>query len=160
MTMKLVLVRGISGVGKSTFVDNNASPDDLWGEADMYFLDMFDNYVFDASKLKKAHNWCFTNAIDGLSKYDTVWISNTFTTIWEMEKYVNTAHSLGAEITIVSLENESYGSVHNVPEDKMTQQKERFVSGRVVWEAFKDKVAMVSIFNGETWEYLKGLNND
>ena len=52
----LIIVRGIAGSGKTTFV-KKTFPEAAHYEADMYF-EQGGEYKFDASKLKEAHNWC------------------------------------------------------------------------------------------------------
>lgn len=53
--MKLVLIRGLPGSGKSTIARAMAAYEHY--EADMYF-EKGGEYCYDASKIKDAHEWC------------------------------------------------------------------------------------------------------
>jgi len=125
MEKTLVICRGISGAGKSTFAKT------LGGqhyEADMYFLDQESNYVFDGTKIKDAHTWCQSMVKgDMILEYPKIVVSNTFTQEWEMEPYFELAKEHGYMVFSVIMENRHGGTnVHNVPEDKIEQMKNRF----------------------------------
>ena len=122
----LVICRGIPGSGKSTFAKT------LGGqhyEADMYFIDpTTGEYKFDGSKIKNAHQWCqgFVKS-DMILEYPKIVVSNTFTQEWEIEPYFELAKEYGYKVFVVIVENRHNGvNVHNVPEDKIEQMKNRF----------------------------------
>ncbi len=122
----LVICRGIPGSGKSTFAKT------LGGqhyEADMYFIDRTTGeYKFDGSKIKNAHQWCqgFVKS-DMILEYPKIVVSNTFTQEWEIEPYFELAKEYGYKVFVVIVENRHNGvNVHNVPEDKIEQMKNRF----------------------------------
>jgi predicted kinase len=122
----LVICRGIPGSGKSTFAKT------LGGqhyEADMYFIDpTTGEYKFDGSKIKNAHQWCqgFVKS-DMILDYPKIVVSNTFTQEWEIEPYFELAKEYGYKVFVVIVENRHNGvNVHNVPEDKIEQMKNRF----------------------------------
>ena len=119
-----VLVRGISGAGKSTFVQ------ECFGrfcnlEADMYFM-KDGEYLFEPSKLRQAHSWCQSEAERQMKfGYDIV-VSNTFTTEWEMKPYLNLAEKYGYTVfTVVVEKRHGNKDVHNVPEETRQKQAER-----------------------------------
>jgi predicted kinase len=121
----LVICRGISGAGKSTFAKT------LGGqhyEADMYFLDQESNYVFDGTKIKDAHTWCQSMVKgDMILEYPKIVVSNTFTQEWEMEPYFELAKEFGYKVFSIVVENIHGGkNIHNVPDDKIKQMKNRF----------------------------------
>ena len=126
----LYIVRGIPGSGKSTFAKT------LGGkhiEADQYFVDGDGNYNFDGSKIKLAHEYCILKTKawmeinrDQVSE-DKIVVSNTFTQEWEMESYFELAKEFGYAVFTIIVENRHGGTnVHNVPEDKIEQMKNRF----------------------------------
>ena len=126
----LYIVRGVSGAGKSTFA-KTISP--IVVEADQYFTDDKGNYIFDGSKIKLAHEYCRTQTEAWMITEDDqintckVAVSNTFTQEWEMEPYFELAKKHGYKVFTVIVENRHGGTnVHNVPEDKLEQMKNRF----------------------------------
>ena len=137
MTMEKILyiVRGIPGSGKSTFAKKIVGHDFLVCEADKYFINKeTGEYKFDASKIKDAHKFCQdtveTYMKDSLVNdqfYREIAVSNTFTQEWEMEPYFELAKEFGYKVFSVVVENRHGGTnVHNVPEDKIEQMKNRF----------------------------------
>ena len=112
--MELILVRGLPGSGKSTIaklLSTAMSAKHL--EADRYF-ETPNGYIFDASKLKEAHQWCYDACASYISTGKDVIVSNTFTTKQEMQQYLNLATKWKAKVTIVDMHN-NFGSIHNVP---------------------------------------------
>ena len=130
MTMEKILyiVRGIPGSGKSTFAKTLVKKDYCHKEADMFFVDREGNYKFEPSKIKDAHKWC-QEEMDFLMRleHSPVVVSNTFTQEWEMEPYFTLAKEYGYTVFTIVVENRHGGTnVHNVPEDKIEQMKNRF----------------------------------
>jgi len=126
----LYIVRGIPGAGKSTFAKTLGG---IHIEADQYFIDGEGNYNFDGSKIKLAHEYCRAQtgawmSSDGLQvNVDKIVVSNTFTQEWEMEPYFELAKKYGYKVFTVIVENRHGGTnVHNVPEDKIEQMRNRF----------------------------------
>jgi predicted kinase len=122
----LMICRGISGAGKSTFAKT------LGGqhyEADMFFIDpVTGEYKFDGSKIKLAHEWC-QNRVEGdmILNMNKIVVSNTFTQEWEMESYFELAKKYGYKVFSIIIENRHGGTnVHNVPEEKVEQMRNRF----------------------------------
>lgn len=131
----LYIVRGIPGSGKSTFAKKIVGHDFLVCEADKYFIDKeTGEYKFDTSKIKDAHKFCQdtveTYMKDSLVNdqfYREIAVSNTFTQEWEMEQYFTLAKEYGYTVFTIVVENRHGGTnVHNVPEDKIEQMKNRF----------------------------------
>ena len=50
----LYILRGLPGAGKSTLAKNVGA---VYFEADMFFMEG-NEYKFDNTKLRKAHDWC------------------------------------------------------------------------------------------------------
>jgi len=122
----LILLRGLPGSGKSTAAKLFAKAPHF--EADMYFLDANGDYVFDASKLKMAHNWCAIQTQKAMvDEYPIIVVSNTFTQEWEMEIYYELAQNHNYNVVSMIVETRHDGvNIHNVPEDKITQMRNRF----------------------------------
>ena len=122
----LILLRGVSGSGKSTIAPmfnttNIVSTDD-------FFLDEYGDYVFDANSLVINHQKCQL-AVDMMMQDNEglIVVHNTFTKDWEMSHYFDLARKYGYAVHTIIVENR-HGSrnVHDVPLDSIEAQRERF----------------------------------
>lgn len=125
----LVLVRGWSGSGKSSLAKSKYV--DPFGyillEADMYF---YKNgvYCYDKNKISNAHEWCYNETVKQLKLGNNVVVANTFTTKWELKKY------LGLNPSKIYRCTGNYKNVHDVPENVIQKMKNRFqdVEGEII----------------------------
>ena len=104
---EVVIIRGLPGSGKSTLAKSMVDYQHF--EADMY-LEINGEYVYDASKIKQAHEWCVASAKNALEKGANVVISNTFVKLWEIQKYIE----LGFPYKILELQGK-WPNIHGVP---------------------------------------------
>lgn len=121
--MKLLLVRGLPGSGKSTIAKN------LIGfyhhvETDMFWM-VDGEYKWEASRLGEAHAWCLNRTRELMTAGFSPVVSNTFTTVKEMRPYFDLAKEFGIVPTVMVVQNE-WGNVHNVPEETLAKMKARF----------------------------------
>jgi len=123
-TCELIIIRGIPGSGKSTYA-GGCYPRHIKLEADMYFINQNGDYKFDGKKIKDAHKWCFDTACIFMNNGYNVVVSNTFTRISEMQKYIDHANSLDILVNVIRMNNE-FGSIHNVPDEIIQNMKTRF----------------------------------
>src|SRR5690606_5521633 len=103
---KLILIRGLPGSGKSTLARNllERYTTFVWSfrhfEADQYFIAADGVYNFNPKLLKNAHTWCQCSTSYWLRNGATVIVSNTFTTLKEMQPYLDMAdrYKTGVEV--------------------------------------------------------------
>jgi len=124
----LTLIRGLPGSGKSTLAKQLAGSGKtiVHLETDMFFYDVHNNYNFDPTKLWEAHKWCQDICNVLLERNRFVLVSNTFTKLDEMEPYFEIAKKFKIVPSIITCQNQ-FENIHNVPEEKIKEMKERFV---------------------------------
>ena len=134
--LKLVLIRGAPGSGKSTYAGLLADKELVQGrpvvqlEADMYFTRPDGVYDFNPKLLGNAHEWCQMRVRNNLKfcsddEYPgTVIVANTFTRVWEMMPYLDMAKECEATVEVYRCTGE-YQNIHGVPDDKVRQMRER-----------------------------------
>lgn len=132
MNKEVYIVRGLPGSGKSSLAKKIAGLHSLEGkvakifETDNYFM-VDGEYKFDATKLHRYHQKCFSDFLDALNDrhVDVVIVANTFTRKWEYVNYADAAKDSGFEVTML-IANGNYQNVHNVPDDVVQKMKNRF----------------------------------
>lgn len=127
--MELILIRGLPGSGKSTLA-KAISKDYIHLETDMFWGD---NYEFDATRLREAHEWCQSMTRQNLqflkehtdSPLKGIIVSNTFTTCWELGAYFEMAEDYGIVPQVILCQG-SWQNVHDCPEDVIDRMRNRF----------------------------------
>ena len=102
--MKVLILRGIPGAGKSTF--QKALPGRvLVCSADHYF-ERSGSYQFNPAELPKAHGECLKKFVEGIQRglADTIVVDNTSTTVAEVAPYAALALAYGCELEVVTVE--------------------------------------------------------
>lgn len=125
----LYLIRGIPGSGKSSFAHDlfRGGVVDAVIEADEYFIQEDGTYLFNPSLLGKAHSFCQERTLLALQSGNNVAVSNTSTTEKEVQVYKRIADETGAWFVSIVVENRHGNeNLHNVPEEKIQQMKNRF----------------------------------
>ena len=137
----LILVRGVSGAGKSTIGElfANHSQCKILSTDDLFYVD--GEYVFDPSKLGEYHKEIIDKVEVLMDDYarmikdtdyswlpvDTIVVCNTFTELWEMEPYLDLAKKYDWRVHTKIVENRHKSeSIHNVPPMTVQAQRTRF----------------------------------
>ena len=123
--MKLVLIRGLPGSGKSTIANALTKAGFVWYEADTYHLNDEGDYCFDRANEKAAHAWCQSETRKALENGERVVVSNTFTQLWELTPYFEMAKTLGIEPNVIEAKG-NWPNMHAVPAEIMDQMRARW----------------------------------
>ena len=137
MTKKtIIIIRGLSGSGKSTFADVICGDDDtkIAVSADDFFVDEQGNYNFNPEQIAEAHDWCKDQVRAYLLEgFETICVANTFTKRWEVEPYLQIASENNCNVHVVSLFDAGMNDaqlaarcVHNVPINSIRSQRKRW----------------------------------
>lgn len=96
---KLYILRGPSGTGKSTLAKDLGAKAIF--SADDYFMNN-DKYVFDANKLRYAHEQCQERTEEAMENgISPIAVDNTFTRASEIRPYMDYANSYGYSVEFV-----------------------------------------------------------
>lgn len=125
---ELFLIRGVSGSGKTTFVESVKRQFDITASADDFMINENGDYVFDASRLGECHQKCIDVVKNGMVNMKSrIFVHNTLTTDWEMEPYFKLAAKFGYLVHSIIKEKRHDGkNVHCVDEVVLEKQRKRF----------------------------------
>lgn len=127
----MVILRGVSGSGKSTVAEylrdiswNNSSTSIR--TADQYF-ERDGLYAFNAADLGKAHQWCIDHVeSDMINEFGQVIVANTSTTEKELKPYLELAAKYNYKVISLVVENRHGNqNVHGVPDETLKKQESR-----------------------------------
>jgi predicted kinase len=128
----LILLRGVPGSGKTTLgniilFNTQSNIQDVLS-ADNFFVNEKGEYIFEATKLKEAHNDCQVKCAERMrNQFSKIVVANTFTQEWEMEPYFTMAERYNYRVHCVIVENRHGNkNVHNVPDEKISAMTNRF----------------------------------
>lgn len=93
-------------------------------EADHYF-EQAGIYKFDGAKIDEAHIWCAARVKDSLLRGENVVVSNTFSRLCEMEKYLTVVAESGCRVRIIEATGK-WQNTHGIPEAKIVRMQERW----------------------------------
>jgi predicted kinase len=126
-----IILRGVSGSGKTTiaeyleFIATDNLECVICTADDFFYKD--GEYLFDASKLGQAHEYCKEKAEAAMKEnVGLVIIANTNTSEWEYKPYVQIAEENGYNIVSLVIENlHGNKNVHGVPDEVLEKQKNK-----------------------------------
>lgn len=112
MSKQCIIMRGISGSGKSTYIQTNY-PNAVVCSADNFHMKRVNTedgtvtheYQYDVSKSAIAHSCCLNDFIGAVlgERVDCVVVDNTNLRIWEFQNYIKLARLVGYKVTIVEM---------------------------------------------------------
>jgi len=151
---RVVILRGVSGSGKTTYAKTICAQHDevVVCSADDFFMHQAWNpdkgslleYQFDPARLGEAHTYCFGKFLDALYQEGdrVIIVDNTFIHKWEIENYLKAAWFVGAVVevheiriqTLDELQECIRRNVHRVPPEVVTRMALEFepMDGAVV----------------------------
>lgn len=121
--MKLTVVRGVPGSGKSTFC-RSEFPDAFHVENDMFHV-RNGVYSFDQKRQKNAVSWCMDMCKAALGQGMDVVVSNTFTKRRYVAVYMRIAADAGAAFAVYRMAGE-FENEHGVPDEVLENMKNGF----------------------------------
>ncbi len=135
--MKVFIMRGLPGSGKSTWIKNYIA---AWCNslryqivsADDYFLDNEGIYRFNSELLPLAHDYCLSSYITSLHqmKVAVIFVDCTNIRMYELAPYYRVAEALGVDVEIVHMMVDPYVAVarniHGVPEEVVDRMARSF----------------------------------
>jgi len=127
---KLTIVRGLPGSGKSTLAKSIGV---LHVEADMFHM-QDGEYKWKGGRVKYGHQWCYDTVRHNLMYVDVV-VSNTFTQLWEMQKYLDLYDEVDYptfELEVIKCTGD-YGTIYPVPQEAIDKMANR-------WEDYEGEV--------------------
>ena len=144
MIHQCIILRGISGSGKSTYAQTNY-PNAVVCSADNFHMKwvkkedgtIVREYLYDASKSAVAHSDCLNKFIRSIfeCRHDCVVVDNTNLRIWEFQNYLKLARLAGYQVTIVEMRGHTTETgpelcasrnQHAVPADVVMKMHELF----------------------------------
>ena len=129
MSKTVIITRGTSGAGKSSFAELVAEPKVIVC-AD-FFFEKNGGYDFDPSKIGQAHQQC-KDAFDAACvnpDVANIIVANTNTKASDFKYYVDKANEYGYKIVFVVLEKRHDGvNQHNVPSEVLERQHNNLIN--------------------------------
>jgi len=129
----LLIIRGVSGSGKSTFADflQSMIPDceiEICTADDYHMVN--GEYIFKVENLSKAHAWCQKKAFKAIDdNVRLVIVNNTSTSVNEYKHYENYARKNNYQVVSIVMENlNEHKNVHNVPDIILKKQKNKLIN--------------------------------
>ena len=130
---KVIIIRGASGSGKSTFAKSlknelvDSRKCEIF-EADQYFYDSDGNYNFTFNRIHAAHIQCLTRFKKFLVNNDNCVgiVSNTSIKTREFKKYVRFALKNNYELVIIKMLS-LFDNEHNVQKWKVDKMNDSYV---------------------------------
>lgn len=123
---QLIILRGVSGAGKSTVAETIAGKAWPVFEADKYH---YRDGVYDwkPENMAVAHKWCQEQVREAMEcRIAKIIVSNTSTTEKELKPYIALADEHGYQVISLVVEHRHGGeNIHGVPEHVLDRQERK-----------------------------------
>jgi adenylate kinase family enzyme len=130
---RLVIVRGHPGSGKSTLARKIVEMADFTHHENDVFFTSEGTYSYDASRHAEAKAWCLSSVEEALEQGRDAVVSNTFTTLSEIQPYLD----LGRPTTVVEMHLD-HPNDHGVPDEVVAAKK-------VAFEPYDHAVSIIDV---------------
>ena len=138
----LILVRGISGSGKSSFAKKlkhileSSEHEVVHYETDDFFMKNGE-YKFNPDNVHKYHLENQKRTFEALKNphIDVVIVSNTFVKLWELKPYMEYALNNNINVLIYEMQTE-FKNEHGVTKDHIEKMKNRFASKEKILQTY------------------------
>lgn len=143
--MHIVILSGVPGCGKSTYIKNNFDKNEIHVVSADHFFEVNGEYKFDYKQLGEAHAACLREYVATLMDKSVGYliVDNTNTSAIEMAPYVSLATAYGHTCEIVTLycdpEIAAARNVHGVPLESIKRMSEA-IDQRVIPRFWNVKV--------------------
>lgn len=117
----LRIIRGLPGSGKSTLAKSYGA---VHFEVDMFHT-KDNSYQWKAENVYPSHRWCKEVIHHCMKLGMDVVTSNVFTKVKHFADYIDMAKSMGYTVEVIRCAD-SFGNIHNVPDDTLKKMKDRF----------------------------------
>ena len=124
----LIIVRGLSGSGKTKFVDSIALQSDIVVSAGDFMVNSKGEYFFDPSMIEEVHEKCQQVVETSMEKKCShIFVHNVFATQADIAPYIELAERYGYKTFSIIVECRTYErDTGFVPPEVVGRQREKF----------------------------------
>ena len=128
--MNLFLIRGLPGSGKTSMVHQLIDFADTYVASDDFMVNANGEYAYDKDRQPEVHGKCLDTVEESMKKgVHRIFVHNTFTELWELEKYAMLAKNYNYNVHYIIKENRHNGiSEHDVPPETLSKMQNNLES--------------------------------